>query len=424
MGLVLVVSLGLVALRSGSTDWAGVLFMVTCGALGLAIVGSVFGADADRAWWLGFAIFGIGYLVQVFSWLPIFIDAPAFPTETWLNLAKPYIGPPPGWLPGAHENPYPQAGHCLFGLVAALIGGVLAKALFRGPSKGLSPVRTSTCRPSFRIPLAMLAGLALFAVMAIAGARRAPGLWAGMTVLVTWGLLGLTSVAALCGQGRRRAACLGASLFGIGYMLLVAGMPLAVLIDVNRQPWPQFAVNRLLVAVRSWIPTVVGEYPAGSPAVALANSRILQVLDRSIPMRFPSGTPLRDVLAYVATATRSPDGYEIPLYLDPNSIEDQEKALGTPVRMNLEGVPLRTTMELALDQCSLCYTLKGGAIVVNKYNDDPDQIPLASNDPFLGIAHSLLAMLAAGLGGMLASLISAPQSKTDGSTTSGVSGTP
>jgi hypothetical protein len=201
-------------------------------------------------------------------------------------------------------------------------------------------------------------------------------------------------------------------------------MPLAVLIDVNRQPWPQFAVNRLLVAVRAWIPTVVGEYPAGSPAVALANARILRLLDRSIPMRFPNGTPLRDVLAYVAAATRSKDGHEIPLYLDPNSIDDQEKVLGTPVRMNLEEVPLRTTLELALDQCSLCYTVKGGAIVVNRYNDDPDQIPLASNDPFLGIAHSLLAMLAAGLGGMLASLIGAPQPKTDGSTTSGVSGTP
>src|SRR4029077_15831912 len=101
-------------------------------------------------------------------------------------------------------------------------------------------------------------------------------------------------------------------------------------------------------------------------------------------------TPLRDVLAYVSAATRSPGGHEIPIYLDSRSIDEPEKKLVSPVKINLEGVPLRTTLELVLEQSSLVYTVKGGAIVVTEVNDDPDPIPIASNDPFLAIGHSLL----------------------------------
>ena len=218
-------------------------------------------------------------------------------------------------------------------------------------------------------------------------------------------MLGLTTVAAACCQGRRRAACLGASLFGAGYLLLVAGLPFALLTDVNRQPWPQLATNRLLNAVRPWLPTVVSEYPAGSDGVAFANARILQTLDQIIQMRFPQGKPLRDLLAYVVSATRSPDGHEIPIYLNPGSVDDMEKTLQTPVKIDLEGVPLRTTLELALEQCELLYTVKGGVIIVTSGSDSPDPVPIASSDPFLAIGQSLLALLAAGVGGVLAALV-------------------
>ena len=175
--------------------------------------------------------------------------------------------------------------------------------------------------------------------------------------------------------------------------------------DVNRQPWPQLATNRLLNALRPWLPTVVSEYPAGSDGVAFANARILQALDQTVPMRFPQGKPLRDLLAYVVSATRSPDGHEIPIYIDPGSVDDIEKALQTPVKIDLEGVPLRTTLDLALHQCELLYTVKGGVIIVDNGAYSPDYVPIATSDPFLAIGQSLLALLAAGVGGVLAALV-------------------
>ncbi len=69
MGIVLVAAIGLAALRNASETWAGVMLLLTCGALALAVVGVVCRAEAERAWWLGFALFGWGYLALAFwSW--------------------------------------------------------------------------------------------------------------------------------------------------------------------------------------------------------------------------------------------------------------------------------------------------------------------------------------------------------------------
>ena len=65
-GVVLVASLGLTGLALGLAIWAGATFLVTCGVLSLAVVGAVCRGGAGRAWWLGFALFGWGYLGLVF----------------------------------------------------------------------------------------------------------------------------------------------------------------------------------------------------------------------------------------------------------------------------------------------------------------------------------------------------------------------
>ena len=205
MAVVLVVAVGLAALRSGSDIWAGAWFLLTCGALALAAVGSVFDTRGARAWWLGFAIFGCGYLVLAFSYPPLLLDAPYPPTDSLLRFAMPYVGPGPSWLPGAHglaDNPYLQTGHCLLGLLAGTLGGVLAHALFSGAPVDPPPASCRSGRPS-RLAVLGLIGFVLLAATAMAGARKAPGTWAGAIVLLIWGLLGLTTVGAACGQRRR-----------------------------------------------------------------------------------------------------------------------------------------------------------------------------------------------------------------------------
>src|SRR2546425_859807 len=62
MGLVLVASLGFATLRIDPSICAGLMHLVTTGVLALAIVGVVCRGSAERAWWLGFALFGWGFL--------------------------------------------------------------------------------------------------------------------------------------------------------------------------------------------------------------------------------------------------------------------------------------------------------------------------------------------------------------------------
>ena len=62
MGVVLVVALGLMAMRSGSYTWASAVLLLTCGLLSLGIVGMACGGTGERAWWVGFCVFGWGYL--------------------------------------------------------------------------------------------------------------------------------------------------------------------------------------------------------------------------------------------------------------------------------------------------------------------------------------------------------------------------
>ena len=69
MWAVVVAALGLAALRNASDIWAGATFLVTCGVLCLALVGIVCRTNESRAWWVGFALFGWGYLALAF-WSP------------------------------------------------------------------------------------------------------------------------------------------------------------------------------------------------------------------------------------------------------------------------------------------------------------------------------------------------------------------
>ena len=62
MGVVLVSAVGFAALRNASEAWAGWMLLLTCGVLTLAVVGSLCRGPDERAGWLGFALFGWGYL--------------------------------------------------------------------------------------------------------------------------------------------------------------------------------------------------------------------------------------------------------------------------------------------------------------------------------------------------------------------------
>ena len=137
MGAVLVASLGLTALRSGSAVWAGTTFLVTCGVLALAVVGVVCRAGPGRAWWLGFALFGWGYLVLVFwGWLGGELEsADGPPARSGSCPGRPGRA---AWAAGsrarlrdrARSTPMARRGTASSASLVATLGGLLALGLF------------------------------------------------------------------------------------------------------------------------------------------------------------------------------------------------------------------------------------------------------------------------------------------------------
>jgi hypothetical protein len=407
MGAVLVTALGLAALRNNSETWAGIMFLVTWGLIVLAVVGIVCRGGAERAWWLGFALFGSGYMKLVY-FSPEKTPPVTLPTAILLRLLDLELGLPIEFFdnpkPGASALSFMQIGHCLWALIAAVLGGLLAVACFgaaagRAASLGAEqpPPADAPRKWWVRPAIIGLAGFALVASVAVAGASGPPGLWAGATFLLTWALIGVAVLGALLGRGKRRETWLGAALFGAGFMMLAFDQP------PHFEPWPNNPTIPLLNSLRPGFPPFVTGFPHDWRQRAAANARILKALEQPVSARFEEETSLEDVLKYVADATRGPDGKGIPMYVDPMGLNAADKTLVSTVRnIKLDGVPLSTILSLCLNQVDLKYEVRDGALFITWAGE----VSSVSADPFLIVGQCLLALIVAGIGGVLAPVVS------------------
>ncbi len=251
----------------------------------------------------------------------------------------------------------------------------------------------------------MAVGLAAFTVTAItaqAGLVWAPELCAALALFATWGWLGLVTVGAVCRRGKRRAACLGAALFGIGYIVLIFH-------DNPEAPtYPHVATSQILNELRPSLPWLVPDrLPASNRTSAAASARLLRALDQPINMSFAQKTPLNEVLRYIHAATSEPGYPGITIYLDPQGLLEAEKTDTSPITLDLEGVPLRTSLRLLLEQLRLRYKIVDGVLWITAESYEGWLLP-EHEDPFLVVGHCVLTLLAALLGGSLATLVSDP----------------
>jgi hypothetical protein len=104
------------------------------------------------------------------------------------------------------------------------------------------------------------------------------------------------------------------------------------------------------------------------PADVERNKAIEEKLEKVVPMSFPDETPLRDVLKYIKEATKGTGGTDIPIYVDPIGLQEAEKTIDSPVTLDLDNVPLRTTLRLMLDQLGLGYTVRDGLLRIDEIN--------------------------------------------------------
>jgi hypothetical protein len=92
--------------------------------------------------------------------------------------------------------------------------------------------------------------------------------------------------------------------------------------------------------------------------------QILEKLDQPIAMSFPNETPLDDVLKYIKQATQGANDSGIPIYVDPLGLTEADRTMQSPVQLDLEGVPLKTTLKLMLKQLGLTYSVKDGFLMI------------------------------------------------------------
>jgi hypothetical protein len=91
---------------------------------------------------------------------------------------------------------------------------------------------------------------------------------------------------------------------------------------------------------------------------------ILSKLEEPVSMSFANETPLEDVLKYIKSATQGPNDNGIPIYVDPVGLNEAGKTMTSPVTLDLEGVPLGTTLRLVLKQLGLTYEVKDGLLTI------------------------------------------------------------
>jgi RNA polymerase sigma factor (sigma-70 family) len=109
---------------------------------------------------------------------------------------------------------------------------------------------------------------------------------------------------------------------------------------------------------------------------------IVRLLEQPIPLKFPGATPLQELKDYIKKATRSPEFPQgIPIYIDPVGLQEAEKTLDSPVTIDLVDVPLRRTLQLALEQLGLLYEVGDGLIVITSRSNQGTLLGPTRSEP-------------------------------------------
>lgn len=165
---------------------------------------------------------------------------------------------------------------------------------------------------------------------------------------------------------------------------------LAAVVQQTGEPWPNARVTlstarpSLDAAPPELLPLKMDVADAADSGPVEASDdrsqRIGAELAKSIDMPFPNETPLEDVIKYIRSSTKSqayPEG--IPIYLDPVGLQEAEKTSSSPVAINLQQVPLRTSLKLLLEQLGLTYRVQDGLLKITSRNSE--DMPVEGEEP-------------------------------------------
>jgi hypothetical protein len=119
-------------------------------------------------------------------------------------------------------------------------------------------------------------------------------------------------------------------------------------------------------------------------------------------MHDPTPKPREDLLRGVKEKTTGRDGKSIPIFVDPIGLQEAEKSMSSTVVFDMDAVLLKNSLLICLQQLGLAYRVKDGFLMITC--DSEELLPMSEN-PFVIVDHSLLALVAAGLGGLAAPMV-------------------
>ncbi len=103
-------------------------------------------------------------------------------------------------------------------------------------------------------------------------------------------------------------------------------------------------------------------------------------LNEVINMNLPADTTLANLLKYVAESTQEEAAglaKGIPIYVDPQGLQDADKTMESTVSIRLDGIPLRVSLALALKQIGLRFRVEDGLLIVGSPGDSGVDAPIA-----------------------------------------------
>jgi hypothetical protein len=95
-------------------------------------------------------------------------------------------------------------------------------------------------------------------------------------------------------------------------------------------------------------------------------------LQEPIKMDYVNETNFEQVLKDIKEATKGKDGKGLRFYVDPVGLQEAEKTMSSPVTLQVEDVPLATSLTLLLKQLGMIYYVQadGLVMIVSEHNDE------------------------------------------------------
>ena len=156
---------------------------------------------------------------------------------------------------------------------------------------------------------------------------------------------------------------------GIAILLSAGLLATVVLAQQKRKPAadpaaPPAGVPRV-VAPNKRAPSPPPRKQADPADLEQRSQAILEKLEEPVAMLFANETPLEDVLKYIKAATQGPNDAGIPIYVEPTGLEEAKQTMQSTVKLDMRGVPLKTTLRLVLRPLGLSYIVKDGLLTID-----------------------------------------------------------